>query len=87
MTESVKYSGSLEGDNDEKSSVDSDKDTSTDLKENHEKNTEQTSPVESKRFSFPWWIVAVIAAVVIGGGISAIVLIRKRVLIRKDGDE
>ena len=87
MTESVKYSGSLEGDNDEKSSVDSDKDTSTDLKENHEKNTEQTSPVESKRFSFPWWVVAVIAAVVIGGGILAIVLIRKRVLIRKYGDE
>ncbi len=50
---------------------------STDLKDNHEKNTEQTSPVESERFSFPWWIVAVIAAVVIGGGVLAIVLIRK----------
>ena len=77
MTEPVKYSGSLESDNDEKSSVEPDKDMSTDLKENHEKNTAQTSPVESDKFSFPWWIVAVIAAVVIGGGILAIVLIRK----------
>ena len=76
-TEPVKYSGSLEGDNDEKSSVDPDKDRSTDLKENSENSTEQTSPVESERVSFPWWIVAVIAAVVIGGGILAIVLIRK----------
>ena len=77
MTEPVKYSGSLESDNDEKSSVEPDKDMSTDLKENHEKNTAQTSPVESDKFSFPWWIAAVIAAVVIGGGILAIVLIRK----------
>ena len=46
-------------------------------KENHEKDTEQTSPVKNERVSFPWWIVAVIAAVVIGGGILAIVLIRK----------
>lgn len=77
MTEPVKYSGSLESDNDEKSSVESDKDRSIDLKENHEKNTEQTSPVESDRFSFLCWIVAVIAAVVIGVGILAIILIRK----------
>ena len=77
MTEPVKYSGSLEGENDEKSSVEPDKDMSTDLKENHEKNTAQTSPAESERASFPWWIVAVIAAVVIGVGILAIVLIRK----------
>ena len=76
-TEPVKYSGSLEGDNDEKSSVDPDKDKSTDSKENHEKDTEQTSPVKNERVSFPWWIVAVIAAVVIGGGILATVLIRK----------
>ena len=77
MTEPVKYSGSLDSDNDVKSSVEPDKSMSTDLKENHEKNTERTSPVESNRFSFPWWIAAVIAAVVIGGGILAIVLIRK----------
>ena len=77
MTELVKYSGSLESDDVEKSSVEPDKDRSTDLKENHEKNTEQTFPVESDRFSFPWWIVAVITAVVIGVGILAIVLIRK----------
>ena len=77
MTEPVKYSGGLESDNDEKSSIEPDKDMSTDLKENHEKNTAQTSPAESERASFPWWIVAVIAAVVIGGGILAIVLIRK----------
>ena len=77
MTEPVKYSGSLESDNDEKSSVEPDKDMSTDLKENSENNTEQTSPVEIDKFSFPWWIAAVIAAVVIGGGILAIVLIRK----------
>ena len=70
-------SSDLEGDNDEKSSVEPEKDMSTDLKDNHEKNTEQTSPVESERFSFPWWIVAVIAAAVIGGGVLAIVLIRK----------
>lgn len=76
-TEPVKYSGSLEGDNDEKSSVEPDKDRSTDLKENSENSTEQTSLAESERVSFPWWIVAVIAAVVIGGGILAIVLIRK----------
>ena len=76
-TEPVKYSGSLEGDNDEKSSVEPDKDMSTDLKENSENSTEQTSPVKNERVSFPWWIVAVIAAVVIGGGILAIVLIRK----------
>ena len=77
MTEPVKYSGSLEIENDEKSSVEPDKDWNTDLKENIENSTEQTSPVESNKFSFPWWIVAVIAAVVIGGGILAIVLIRK----------
>lgn len=77
MTEPVKYSGSLDSDNDLKSSVEPDKDRITDLKENHEKNTERTSPVENNRFSFPWWIAAVIAAVVIGGGILAIVLIRK----------
>ena len=77
MTELVKYSGSLESDDVEKSSVEPDKDRSTDLKENSENSTEQTSPAESDKFSFPWWIVAVIAAVVIGGGILAIVLIRK----------
>ena len=77
MTEPVKYSGSLESDDDEKSSVEPDKDRSTDLKENGKNSIEQTSPVESDKFSFPWWIVAVIAAVVIGGGILAIVLIRK----------
>ena len=77
MTEPVKYSGGLEGENDEKSSIEPDKDMSTDLKENSENSTEQTSPVESDKFSFPWWIAAVIAAVVIGGGILAIVLIRK----------
>ena len=77
MTEPVKYSGSLESDDDEKSSVEPDKDRSTDLKENSENSTEQTSPVESDKFSFPWWIVAVIAAVVIGVCILAIVLIRK----------
>ena len=76
-TEPVKYSGSLEGDNDKKSSFDPDKDKSTDSKEKHEKDTEQTSPVKNERVSFPWWIVAVIAAVVIGGGILAIVLIQK----------
>ena len=77
MTKPVKYSGSLESENDEKSSIEPDKDMSTDLKENHEKNTAQTSPAESERASFPWWIVAVIAAVVIGVGILAIILIRK----------
>jgi len=77
MTESVKYSESLESDVDEKNSVEPDKDRSTDLKENSENSTEQTSPAESDKVSFPWWIVAVIAAVVIGGGILAIVLIRK----------
>lgn len=87
MTEPVKYSGSLESDDVEKSSVEPDKDRSTDLKENSENSTEQTSPVESERASFPWWIVAVIAAAVIGGGILAIVLIRKTVLIRKNGEE
>ena len=86
-TEPVKYSGSLEGDNDEKSSVDPDKDKSTDSKENHEKDTEQTSPVKNERVSFPWWIVAVIAAVVIGAGVLAVVLIRKKALIRKGSDE
>ena len=50
---------------------------STDLKDDHEKNTEHNPPVESERFSFPWWIVAVIAAAVIGGGVLAIILIRK----------
>ena len=77
-TEPVKYSGSLEGDNDKKSSVDPDKDKSTDSKEKHEKDTEQTSPVKNERVSFPWWIVAVIAAVVIGTGVLAVVLIRKK---------
>lgn len=77
MTEPVKYSGSLESDDVEKSSVESDKDRSTDLKENNENSTEQASPVKSDRVSFPWWIVAVIAAVVIGGGILTIVLIRE----------
>lgn len=86
-TKPVKYSGSLESDNDEKSSVEPDKDRRTDLKENSENSTEQTSPAESDKFSFPWWIVAVIAAVVIGAGVLAVVLIRKKVLIRKGSDE
>ena len=86
-TEPVKYSGSLEGDNDKKSSVDPDKDKSTDSKEKHEKDTEQTSPVKNERVSFPWWIVAVIAAVVIGAGVLAVGLIRKKALIRKGSDE
>ena len=86
-TEPVKYSGSLEGDNDKKSSVDPDKDKSTDSKENSESSTEQTSPAESDKVSFPWWIVAVIAAVVIGAGVLAVVLIRKKALIRKGSDE
>ena len=77
MTEPVKYSGGLESDKGEKSSVDSDTDMSTDPKENHEKNTEQSSPVESERFSFLWWFVAVIAALVIAVGILAIALVRK----------
>lgn len=47
MTEPVKYSGSLEGDNDEKSSVEPEKDMSTDLKDDHEKNTEHNSPVDA----------------------------------------
>lgn len=85
-TEPVKYGGSLESDDDEKSSVDPDKDKSTDSKENHEKDTEQTSPVKNERVSFPWWIVAVIAAVVIGAGVLAVVLIRKKALIRKGSD-
>ena len=86
-TEPVKYSGSLEGDNDKKSSVDPDKDKSTDSKEKHEKDTEQTSPVKNARVSFPLCIVAVIAAVVIGAGVLAVVLIRKKALIRKGSDE
>ena len=69
------------------SSVDPDKDKSTDSKENQEKDTEQTSPVKNERASFPWWIVAVIAAVVIGAGVLAVVLIRKKALIRKGSDE
>lgn len=85
-TEPVKDGGSLESDDDEKSSVDPDKDKSTDSKENHEKDTEQTSPVKNERVSFPWWIVAVIAAVVIGAGVLAVVLIRKKALIRKGSD-
>ncbi len=75
MTEPVKYSGSPEGDDDEKSSIAPDKSTSTEPKGDLESNTEPTSPVESEKMPFPWWIVAVIAAVVIG--ILAIVLIRK----------
>ena len=87
MTEPVKYSGSPESDDVEKSSVEPDKDRSTDLKENSENSTEQTSPVKNERVSFPWWIVAVIAAVVIGAGVLAVVLIRKKALIRKGSDE
>ena len=86
-TEPVKYSGSLEGDNDEKSNIAPDKNTSTDPKGDHESNTEPTSPVEGERASFPWWIVAVIAAAVIGVAILAIVLIRKALLIRKNDEE
>ena len=77
MTEPVKYSGSPEGNDDEKSSIAPDKSTSTEPKGDLESNTEPTSPVESEKMPFPWWVVAVIAAAVIGGGILAIVLIRK----------
>ena len=77
MTEPVKYRGIHESDNDEKRGVEPDKDRSTDLKENSENSTEQTSHVENDKFSYLWWIVAVIAAVVIGGGVLTIVLIRK----------
>lgn len=76
-----KTSGSLENNNVEKSSVAKDEDASTELKENHEENTEQTSSVESNKVSFPRWMIAVIAAVtvalVIVVGILVIVLIRK----------
>ena len=76
-----KTSGSLESNNVEKSSAAKDEDASTELKENHEENTEQTSSVESNKVSFPRWMVAVIAAVtvalVIVVGILVIVLIRK----------
>ena len=76
-----KTSGSLESNNVEKSSVAKDEDASTELKENHEENTEQTSSVESNKVSFPRWMIAVIAAVtvalVIVVGILVIVLIRK----------
>ena len=43
--------------------------------------------MKNERVSFPWWIVAVIAAVVIGAGVLAVVLIRKKALIRKGSDE
>lgn len=76
-----KTSGSLESNNVEKSSAAKDEDASTELKENHEENTEQTSSVESNKVSFPRWMIAVIAAVtaalVIVVGILVIVLIRK----------
>lgn len=76
-----KTSGSLESNNNEKSSAAKDEGASTELKENHEKNTEQTSSVESNKVSFPRWMIAVIAAVtvalVIVVGILVIVLIRK----------
>lgn len=93
MTEPVIYSGSLESNNNEKtsgslesnnvekSSAAKDEDASTELKENHEENTEQTSSVERNKVSFPRWMIAVIAAVtvalVIVVGILVIVLIRK----------
>lgn len=81
MTEPVIYSGSPESNNVEKSSAAKDEDASTELKENHEENTEQTSSVESNKVSFPRWMIAVIAAVtvalVIVVGILVIVLIRK----------
>lgn len=76
-----KTSGSLESNNVEKSSAAPDEDVSTELKENHEENTEQTSSVESNKVSFPRWMIAVIVAVtvalVIVVGILVIVLIRK----------
>lgn len=76
-----KTSGSLESNNNEKSSAAKDEGASTELKENHEENTEQTSSVESNKVSFPRWMIAVIAAVtvalVIVVGILVIVLIRK----------
>lgn len=76
-----KTSGSLESNNVEKSSDAKDEDASTELKETHEENTEQTSSVESNKVSFPRWMIAVIAAVtvalVIVVGILVIVLIRK----------
>ena len=77
MTEPVKYSGSPEGDDDEKSSIAPDKSTSTEPKGDPESSTGPTSPVESEKRPFPWWIVAVIAAAVIGAGVLTIVLIRK----------
>lgn len=76
-----KTSGSLESNNVEKSSDAKDEDASTELKENHEENTEQTSSVESNKVSFPRWMIAVIAAVtvalVIVVGILVMALIRK----------
>ena len=76
-----KTSGSLESNNVEKSSDAKDEGASTELKENHEENTEQTSSVESNKVSFPRWMIAVIAAVtaalVIVVGILVVVLIRK----------
>lgn len=77
MTEPVKYSGSPEGDDDEKSSIAPDKSTSTEPIGDLESKPEPTSPVESEKRPFPWWIVAVIAAAVAGVGVLAIVLIRK----------
>lgn len=77
-TEPVKYSASPEKSNGTNNGTGADKDKSTGDKNTIQKDVEPLSPEKDTGTAFPWWGIAVAAAAVMGVGILAVVLRRKK---------
>ena len=80
-TEPVKYSASPEKSNGTNNGTGADKDKSTGDKNDKntiQKDVELLPPEKNAGTSFPWWGIAVAAAAVMGVGILAVVLRRKK---------
>ena len=77
-TEPVKYSASPEKSDGTHNSAGTDKDKSTGDKNTIQKDVEPLPPAENAGTSFPWWGIAAAAAAVMGVGILAVVLRRKK---------
>lgn len=77
-TEPVKYSASPEKSDGANNTAGTDKDKSTGDKNTIQKDVELLSPEKNAGTSFPWWGIAVAAAAVMGVGILAVVLRRKK---------
>lgn len=80
-TEPVKYSASPEKSNGTNNGTGADKDKSTGDKNDKntiQKDVEPLSPEKDTGTAFPWWGIAAAAAAVMGVGILAVVLRRKK---------